>query len=430
MPVGNLVVTSDVLNPLHLRRFTVFHAFSTHHNEVPARPGVVDTVATHSEIERQASPGVAVRRPRVRARARRRMLFLVVPILGLAAFALARHESSNSSAEVAPDSEQAPPILPERSPFVSVRDQFPSATEPRVVPASAAPWLEPDDEVLGVVIRGHARAYPLTMLAFHHAINDVIEGVPLLASYCAVLSSGICYDPVVDGKRLIFGVEGAWFGTATLFDRQSGSVWLHVTGTCVSGPVEGKVLARHETGRVTTWAEWRSTHPATDVMAWDERYAPKAGRLGYFTRAGVRAGDPFVPPAMRHSFPRPDGRLLPNAVVYGVVASRLERAYPFDQFRKTTVVEEDLGTFPLTLWFDADSRSAVAFDRRLGEHVMSFVVDDHGAIRDRGTGSRWTLDGLCVEGQFEGRTLRPADGQRAEWYGWSAAHPQTTIWRR
>ena len=70
-----------------------------------------------------------------------------------------------------------------RSQFHFERDRFLPATDPRTVPASRAHWLEPDDEVFGVVVDGHARAYPIPMIAYHHVVNDVIRGIPIAVTY-------------------------------------------------------------------------------------------------------------------------------------------------------------------------------------------------------------------------------------------------------
>ena len=99
-----------------------------------------------------------------------------------------------------------------------------------------------------------------------------------------ICSSGISFDPVVENVRLTFGFEGVWQGTAVLYDHRTNSLWMHLSGTCFSGPKRGAVLKRSESGRHTTWADWQRSHPQTDVLA--EDLALKHGHLdkGYFPR--------------------------------------------------------------------------------------------------------------------------------------------------
>ncbi len=70
-----------------------------------------------------------------------------------------------------------------RARFYIERDRFLPATDPRVVGAAQATFLEPADEVFGVVVAGEARAYPIPMLAYHHVVNDVIQGIPVAVTY-------------------------------------------------------------------------------------------------------------------------------------------------------------------------------------------------------------------------------------------------------
>lgn len=70
-----------------------------------------------------------------------------------------------------------------RSQFYLDHDLFLAADEPRTVPAEEATFLAPDDEVLGLVVAGRARAYAVTMLSYHHVVNDVIEGIPVAVTY-------------------------------------------------------------------------------------------------------------------------------------------------------------------------------------------------------------------------------------------------------
>jgi hypothetical protein len=70
-----------------------------------------------------------------------------------------------------------------RSQFYIEHDLFIAADDPRCVPADEARFLGPEDEVLGLIVGGKARAYAVTMLSYHHVVNDVIEGIPVAVTY-------------------------------------------------------------------------------------------------------------------------------------------------------------------------------------------------------------------------------------------------------
>ena len=43
--------------------------------------------------------------------------------------------------------------------------------------------IDPDDKVLAVKLEGSARAYPIRTMGYHHIINDVVGGEPIVATY-------------------------------------------------------------------------------------------------------------------------------------------------------------------------------------------------------------------------------------------------------
>jgi len=52
-----------------------------------------------------------------------------------------------------------------------------------------------------------------------------------------------------------------------MYDRQTLSLWSHVTGKAVKGPFQGAVLTVYSTSMQTTWAQWRRLHPRTLVLS-------------------------------------------------------------------------------------------------------------------------------------------------------------------
>lgn len=63
------------------------------------------------------------------------------------------------------------------------KDSIPALLEPKFVSADEADYLEPDDQVIGVVIDGKARAYPIKILNWHEAVNDTLNGQPLAVTF-------------------------------------------------------------------------------------------------------------------------------------------------------------------------------------------------------------------------------------------------------
>jgi hypothetical protein len=43
--------------------------------------------------------------------------------------------------------------------------------------------LDKDEKVIAVQVNGTARAYPIRGMSYHHIVNDVVGGVPIVATY-------------------------------------------------------------------------------------------------------------------------------------------------------------------------------------------------------------------------------------------------------
>ena len=56
-------------------------------------------------------------------------------------------------------------------------------------------------------------------------------------------SSGVGFDPVIDGVRHTFEAAGLYNGLFVMSDRATGSVWTHYDGTVLQGPLAGQGIA-------------------------------------------------------------------------------------------------------------------------------------------------------------------------------------------
>lgn len=53
---------------------------------------------------------------------------------------------------------------------------------PAFVPA-AEMTLDGDEKVIAVKVGGSARAYPIRSISYHHIVNDIVGGLPIVATY-------------------------------------------------------------------------------------------------------------------------------------------------------------------------------------------------------------------------------------------------------
>jgi len=63
------------------------------------------------------------------------------------------------------------------------RGGFVPLDNPVFLGADERPELDDDELILALEWEGETRAYPVSMLRYHHIVNDAVEGTPILVTY-------------------------------------------------------------------------------------------------------------------------------------------------------------------------------------------------------------------------------------------------------
>ncbi len=235
-------------------------------------------------------------------------------------------------------------------------------------------------------------------------------------------SSGVGFDPEIDGTHYTYDVFGLYNGLFVMDDRQTGSVWTHYDGTVLTGELAGSGARLEIQPMVhTTWADWLALYPDTGVLDWYPEFSAR-----YRTIEPGRAG---LGQQFQQTILNWDTRLPENELVLGVNVGTAFRAYVLGDFHPgVTAVNDLLGGRPIVVFLQADNDYGLAFYADLDGQVLAFRAEE-GVILDDG-GSTWGLDGKALSGPLAGRQLVFATSFVTEWYGWAAYHPDTEIFAR
>ncbi|GIW86647.1 MAG: hypothetical protein KatS3mg108_0971 [Isosphaeraceae bacterium] len=271
----------------------------------------------------------------------------------------------------------------------------PLLCEPPTVAAQEAEELVDDDElVLGVVLHGEARAYPLNRMSGpqDEVLNDRIQGEPVLVTWCLKSGSGIVHSRLVDGQELTFRCAGLWRQNMLFRDEESGSIWSQLVGRAVSGPRRGTQL-KPLASQVMGWSDWRRLHPETRVM---------------------------VRPRTATQFRCGPEHLTPQGLAVGVCAgSGSVRVWPLREIKQAKVVNGYVGDEPVVLAYDPAIQVVQVRSRQVDGEELTFRGSDGLLVDDR-TGTLWDpREGEAVEGPLLGRVLRPVPAIQAFQEVWS-----------
>ncbi len=233
------------------------------------------------------------------------------------------------------------------------------------------------------------------------------------------------YDRRIAGKELTFGVSGKLHANSLImYDHQTESLWSHLVGAAVSGPLKGAKLKWLQS-MFTQWDTWRRLYPSTKVL--------NNGRSSIFTlrdpyESYYRSPDTGIIPT-RFS----DKRIYPKEFVLGLVLNDKAKAYPFSALSRGPVVNDSFQGVPLLVVFDAESTTGAIFRRSTEEKTLSFRKTQRPDRKelyliDDATGSVWDgLTGKALQGTLKGKRLEPVPMTPSFWFGWVDHYPNTEL---
>lgn len=128
--------------------------------------------------------------------------------------------------------------------------------------------------------------------------------------------------------------------------------------------------------------------------------------------------------------------LAPEDLVVGYVAGDVPHAYPFKILNFHEIVNDDLAGLPVLVSYCPLCRSAVVYDRRVDDRVLSFgntsaLYESDLVMVDRNTGSYWwQVAGRAIVGPLTGTSLTPLPSVVSTWSDWVMLHPETLVLTR
>ena len=298
-------------------------------------------------------------------------------------------------------------------------DAIPPIDDPVYGSAEQGDWLEPDDLVLGYQAGENAYAYPFKILNFHEIVNDEIDNVPVLVSYCPLCRSAIVYDRRVDGRELAFSNTSALHESdLVMVDRTTGSYWWQVAGSAIVGPLTGTSLEVLPS-TVATWGEWKNTHPDTFILTRDTGFERPYESDSFGGYADYVASGNFAFPVSPASL---DDRLPPASPVVAVRLGGTMRAYPVDDL--ASPINDTVEGMPIVILptdgggasFSAVSNGDVLTFERRGDRII-----------DAETQSTWSAGGVAVDGELAGTTLDPIPSRTQFWFALVGAFPDVEV---
>ncbi|HMJ66447.1 MAG TPA: DUF3179 domain-containing (seleno)protein [Candidatus Binatia bacterium] len=231
------------------------------------------------------------------------------------------------------------------------------------------------------------------------------------------------YDPdggYVSAFAKDYGYEfQGWRYGVMVVKGKDGTLWSALTGRGIEGPQKGKRLQRLPS-MLTQWGYWLMLHPeSTAYDLFDGKKYPVAELPTELSREA------------KESMGKIDTRFHALAPVLGVEAGESQKVFPLDVQQERACYMDTVGKTSVAVFWYGPTRTAVAWNARLGERTLTFHASDSSPetapFKDDETGTRWTLAGRAVDGPLRGQELQWVESIQCRWYAWAAEYPQTEI---
>lgn len=314
---------------------------------------------------------------------------------------------------------------PLRASFLESRAYVLPLNNPDVVPVDQATHMADDDIVFGIVVSGHARAYPRWIMVAYHIANDTIDEHPVMIVQCEICSSVAAFTATVESIQVPLNFEpcGYRLGTFEICDTLTRSRWTTFAGISYAGHLKDKTMSRIPVV-IQTWKDWKTVHPKTDVVFATQNLKKRPHGRGPETEIG----HPYIPDRMKRTADFSDTRLHSNTLVYGIYdkASKQSVTFPLDILDESgkPLLYEFQGNRYLVVRYGKFAISAFVLPHDKNQYHVSglhplLIIDEHGG--------QWDASGDPIIGSKKSIHLECADGYFAEYYEWINAHPHATL---
>jgi len=227
-----------------------------------------------------------------------------------------------------------------------------------------------NQDVVVVEINNERRAYPLqSMVMARHLVHDIVGGVPVVVTYCAVCHSGLVFRAEMAGSELFFTVAGVYRRNLIMEDSRSRTLWQQATGDGIYGAGKGRMLEMLPSFQLP-WPEAKTFERMTLAQE------PPSSRKAVFSSPKRLAWLEAVTDRVLVPGHTPLGDALDrHETVFGIIINGSAKAYPLSRLQTLDVFPDLIGGVEIELSFDPENQVLLAKRMDRGPDPL---VEKHG----------------------------------------------------
>ena len=266
--------------------------------------------------------------------------------------------------------------------------------------------LNDSSMVIAVENNKEIKAYPMRYIVYHHQVQDVVGGKPVIITYCSVCRTGRVYEPIVKGQPEKFRLVGMDHFNAMFEDVTTKSWWRQVNGEAIVGSLKGEVLPEIESVQLSI-KKLFELYPNALVMQVDEDSKSKYDSLGKFEHGKSKS-----------DLTRTDSLSWKDkSWVVGLQVGSASKAYDWNKLKELRIINDKIGQTPIVLVLSSDNQSFVAFERSSNKETVAYN-NDTLLVND----NRYNFSGKALTSSEQ---LKKVNAYQEFWHSWRTFHPNT-----
>jgi len=278
--------------------------------------------------------------------------------------------------------------------------------------------VDPHTKLMVFTVGRQTLALVLKQMAFHHVAQGQLNGQAWAAFFCVSCNMGTSLVPIVNGRTHRFRVTGVYNAMSMMSDDETGSVWEHVTGECIRGPLQGAQLHTRPAQYLTAAQLVEAVPDATIAVS---RASLRSRLLDAFLLRRMLRPAGYMPGVFRLSMTKRDTRLPELELGLGIWVNGHARFYPMRAIKgQQNALVDTLDQQQMVVYIDPVSGTPVAHctaAQIAGWEGETLALDSGERIRN----------GYVLDAASERHPLDRPYQQFTRWYGFSYMFPACEI---
>ncbi len=308
--------------------------------------------------------------------------------------------------------------------FMHTKFLFKPVTKPLYMSVDEAiEKFGPDEEVVGVIDdNGVAWAYVARLARRPHIVEQRQGDSPFMMTHCILAHSSMAFALENQFAAPNITITSALANNLVFYEKNTkcSIVQAH------NGSPDGAAALRMVPTIAVSLQTWKDSYGDTKVW-----YRNKEWRDEFYLKLLARAdvidpNSPVMVYPLKHGL---DDRLAMKSMVTGVEIKGQSRTYTLDHSRDNPLIHDQIAGVDILVASGFDIDLIQVFDRTVDGKALTFTADGDNHFVDNQTHSKWSLLGLCIEGEMKGKKLALIPHyNKMFWYVWADYHPNTEIY--